>query len=114
MSERMTAAHLPTLPGSGWADYGRCEPSEVIASARRHARHQLDQALAVLTATDAEFEVETYVGVHSRRSREVIQEATTATGAPAGADDLEKALRAALAELERRRPAARSGERGVE
>jgi hypothetical protein len=69
----MTSAHLPGVFGSGWADYGKLTPAEIIEKAREHARHMHKLATAVLAAADEDFCVETYVGVWARKKREVIQ-----------------------------------------
>lgn len=72
-SERMTSASLPGFFGAGWADYGRIEPAEIIRQARLHAQHMKDQAEAILSASDHEFRVETYIGIHVRKQLEVLQ-----------------------------------------
>jgi hypothetical protein len=80
MTDRMTAVHLPGLPlGSGFANYGRRLPAEMIEDLRRIAREHKAHAEAILAAADADFYVETYVGVHKQRDREVLQVGRAAT-----------------------------------
>jgi hypothetical protein len=74
MSERMTSIKLPGVWGAGWAEYGRKEPSEMIAAIRRHAQHEIAWAEKVLAADDADFRVDTYLGPHAQRNREILQE----------------------------------------
>mgnify|MGYP006350049633 CR=1 FL=1 len=76
MSERMTRIELRgnKAAGPGLAEWGRKTPAEMIERYRQYARHQLAEAEAVLAATDEEFRVETYTGVHVQRNREVIQD----------------------------------------
>lgn len=75
MSEKMTAIRLPSLPrGTGWAEWGYKEPSEMIAIIRELATIQLQQAQAILAADDADFMVETYKGPYAMRNRVVLQE----------------------------------------
>ena len=79
MSDRMTSIHLPGTPnGAGYADWGRKTPKEMIATIRAHAAYQKEWADAVLAAPDEAFQVETYVGVHVKKNREVIQSARNA------------------------------------
>ena len=76
MSDRLTAIYLPSLRrGAGRAEYGRLTVSEMIAIIRRSAELQKAEAEAILAADDADFQVETYVGVHAQRQLEVIQQA---------------------------------------
>lgn len=85
MSDRMTAVYLPSLPrGAGRAEYGRLPASEMIAIIRRSAELQKAEAEAILAADDADFQVETYVGLHAQRRREVIQLARAALSASDG------------------------------
>lgn len=75
MSDRMTAVYLPGLSqGSGWAEYGRVNPAEMIKALKRNAAHAKAEAEIILAAPDHEFRVETYVGVHVQKRREIIQE----------------------------------------
>lgn len=75
MADRMTSIHLPGLRrGAGLADWGRKTPAEMTAQYRKNAQLHLDEAKAVLEAADADFHVETYVGVLVRRDRETLQE----------------------------------------
>ncbi|MFG1429365.1 hypothetical protein [Roseixanthobacter glucoisosaccharinicivorans] len=78
MSERMTSIHLPGSRGSGgYAEYGRCEPAEMISVIRARAAHMKEEAERILSAPDDAFRVETYVGVHVQRRREILQEGKT-------------------------------------
>jgi hypothetical protein len=45
----------------------------MIAIIRDHARRDKEAAEAILAAPDEAFTVETYVGVHVRRDRKVLQ-----------------------------------------
>lgn len=74
MTERLTSIRLPGSIDPGLADWGRKSPSEMIAMYREHAEHQLKCAQEVLSATDDNFRIETYVGVHVRRKAEILQE----------------------------------------
>lgn len=62
------------MTGQAGAEWGRKTPAEMIERYRQYARHQLAEAQAVLAATDEDFRVETYTGVHVQRNREVLQE----------------------------------------
>ena len=74
MSQRMTAIGLPSLRrGAGLAEYGLVPPSEMVATIRRYAEQQKLEAEAILAASDADFLVETYVGVHTKRQRQILQ-----------------------------------------
>lgn len=71
MSDRMTSI---TLAGtSGLGEWGRRTPAEMIAKYRKYAEYRLREAEAILAAPDDAFRVCTYVGVHVRRSLEVLQ-----------------------------------------
>lgn len=71
MSDRMTRI---SLPGScGIADYGRRTPTEMIKLIRQYAEREKREAEAILAASDSDFLIETYVGVHVCRNREVLQ-----------------------------------------
>jgi hypothetical protein len=73
MSERMTSVHLPSLGhGSGLAHYGRQEPQVMIRRMRRNAEIAKEDAERILAAADEDFVVETYLGVHVQKKREVI------------------------------------------
>jgi hypothetical protein len=75
VSERMTSIFLPSLGlGSGFADWGRKTRPDMIARMRRHAQIQKEEAERILAASDEEFVVETYVGVHVRNKLEVVTE----------------------------------------
>ncbi|XAI96868.1 hypothetical protein [Synechococcus phage Ssp-JY40] len=87
MSDRMTAIYLPSLRrGAGRAEYGWLEPSEMIAIIRRSAEAQKAEAEAILAADDADFQVETYIGVHAQRQREIIQAARATLARVRGTD----------------------------
>lgn len=82
----MTGVSLPGVRGAGWADWGRKEPSEMIAAIRRYAKSQIEWAQKVLEADDADFRVDTYLGPHAQRNREVLQDGrpTPSTPLPSG------------------------------
>lgn len=71
--ERMTAINLPGHFSSGLSQYGRKSVPEMIALIRDHARHQKETAEAILSASDADFHVATYVGIYVQKRREVLQ-----------------------------------------
>lgn len=72
MGERLTAI---TIPGSaGLADHGRQSVPAMIASIRSHAEHMRKEADVILSAADADFHVETYVGAYARRNIFVLQQ----------------------------------------
>lgn len=73
MSERMTSIVLPGVHGSGYADWGRKTPKEMIDRLRRIATEDKQTAEKILAAKDDDFLVETYLGVHARRKREILQ-----------------------------------------
>jgi hypothetical protein len=72
MTERLTSIALRNLPGV--AEWGLKTVPEMIALIREHAARQKAEAEAVLAAPDADFRVETYLGVHVRRKLAVLQE----------------------------------------
>lgn len=74
MSDRMTDIALPGMWGAGWAEYGRKTVPEMVAEIRRFAADQKAAAEAILAASDDDFRVVTYVGVHARRKSEILQE----------------------------------------
>lgn len=74
MSERMTSIRLPNSGDTGCADWGRKTKDEMIAMYRLYAQNQYDWSKRVLSALDEEFQIETYVGVHVQKNREIIQE----------------------------------------
>ena len=74
MSDRLTSINLPGVFGSGLADWGRKTPAEMIAKLRAKATEDKAVADAVLAASDGDFHVQTYVGVHVERKKEVLQE----------------------------------------
>jgi hypothetical protein len=73
MTERMTSICLPGSEYPGWANYGRKSPAEMIEEFRSHARYMRDRAEEILSATDDDFLVKTYRGVHVQRNVEVLQ-----------------------------------------
>jgi hypothetical protein len=80
MADRMTSIHLPGLAsGSGLADWGRQDAATMIAQIRRYALQQKEWAEAILAAADEDFMVNTYVGVHVQRNREIIQKGRPTT-----------------------------------
>ncbi len=73
MSERMTSVELPGAH-RGFADYGRCDPAELIEALREQAKAGLVAAQAVLDAADEDFRVATFRGPICQRAREVLRE----------------------------------------
>ncbi len=69
----MTSVDLPGRFGAGYADYGRKTVAEMVALIRDHAELAKRDAEAILAAKDTDFHVETYCGIHVRRSREILQ-----------------------------------------
>ncbi|MCJ8053826.1 hypothetical protein GB928_018375 [Shinella curvata] len=76
MAERMTSIRLPGSKHVGLADWGRKSREEMIKMIRDHAADQRSMADAILAASDDDFLVETYTGVHVHRNREVIHPAS--------------------------------------
>lgn len=74
MSDRLTSISLPGLFGSGLAEYGRKSPGEMVAAVRKYAAAQHALYGAILAAEDADFRIETYVGVLVQRNSEVLQD----------------------------------------
>lgn len=77
MSERHTSIYLPGGNGevsSGLAHPGLCTPEEMIKKIRDYAQYQYEWARDVLTASDRDFRVETYMGRHVQRNKKVLQE----------------------------------------
>lgn len=74
MSERMTGITLPGSSYTGLADWGRKTPEEMIRQIRVHAESMKLQAEEILAATDSDFRIQTYTGVHVQRNRETLQE----------------------------------------
>lgn len=70
----MTAIYLPGANGAGYADYGRQSVPDMILLIRNHAIVMRQQADAILAAKDADFRVESYLGVHVQRDRVILQE----------------------------------------
>ena len=77
MSERVTTICLPGSSDPGWANYGRKTVPEMIEEFRSHARYMRDRAEEILSAQDADFQVETHLGLHVRRNIEVLQRGKT-------------------------------------
>ena len=73
MSDRFTSIKLPGVPGSGLADWGRKTPEEMIAYLHKHCESQIALYTAMKNAFDADYRIETYVGVHVQRNKEVLQ-----------------------------------------
>lgn len=73
MAERITSIHLRGSTHSGMAESGRKSAEEMIRELRDFARRQKQAAEEVLTASDEDFRVETYVGVFRQRNKEIIQ-----------------------------------------
>jgi hypothetical protein len=71
----MTSVHLPGMrQGAGIQDYGRKEPSEMIAMIKGYAQLRKEEAEAILQADDADFRVETYIGSWAQKKREIVQQ----------------------------------------
>lgn len=74
MSERMTGINLPGLGfGTGFAEWGRHTPTEMIQIMKVRAAAQKAEAEAILSAADEDFHVATYVGPYAMRQYEVLQ-----------------------------------------
>lgn len=73
MSERLTGIRLPGAEWPGISDWGRRTPAEMIDRARAYGRFLRQQADAILSAADADFQVETFLGPLARRQLEVLQ-----------------------------------------
>lgn len=69
----MTSISLLSVQGSGIQDYGRKTPAEMISQLRSWAEHNKKIADAILSASDSDFHVETYLGPWARKGREVLQ-----------------------------------------
>jgi hypothetical protein len=75
MAERMTSIVLPGAKASnGYSDWGRKTVPEMIETIRAHAHYQFAAAQEVLAASDADFKVETHLGVNCWSNIEVLQE----------------------------------------
>jgi hypothetical protein len=74
MADRLTGIDLPGVWGSGLADWGRKDPAEMIKMLRAKAADDKATAEKILAASDADFHIQTYVGVHRRRQVEVLQQ----------------------------------------
>ena len=79
MSARMTSIHLPGIFGSGVADWGKNTIPEMVALLRSKAEQDKAVAEAIISASDDQFHVETYIGVHAKRHRMVLQKSTLKT-----------------------------------
>ena len=75
----MTAISLPGVWGAGYAVHGKSSIADMLGLIRAHAFSQKQMAEAVLAASDNDFLVETYVGVHVRKNREVLQTPSSAS-----------------------------------
>lgn len=75
MAEKMTRI---TLPGqkcwTGIMDWGRIEPEKMIQQARAYAAHLREQAAAVETAADEDFQVVVVRGSLVQHFMETLQE----------------------------------------
>lgn len=75
MADRLTSITLPGLPnGTGYAEWGRKTAPEMVAIIRTQAERMKADAEAILAAADEDFQIETYLGVHVKNKREVIQQ----------------------------------------
>jgi hypothetical protein len=74
MSDRMTSARVADAPFGTLAigEWGRRTRPEMIAKLRESAQRQKESAERVLSATDEEIIVETYLGPHSQRNLQVV------------------------------------------
>lgn len=70
---RLTGIHLIGSPWNGLANWGKRTPKEMIEWARSIA--VVDKAIAeqILAASDEDFHVTTFIGVHVQKKREVLQ-----------------------------------------
>lgn len=75
MSDRLTSIHLKGVDTDvgAWCEWGRKDTSFMLVALKERARRMKEQAEAVLAASDHEFTVRTYVGVHVQRKTEVLQ-----------------------------------------
>jgi len=62
MTDKLTRITLPTADGVSLMDWGECSPKEMIAQLRCHAKIQMEQAQAVFTAADADFQIDVVKG----------------------------------------------------
>lgn len=74
-SERMTSIRLPGLDNwiGGSAEYGLVSKEAMIAAHRLRAEKARRDAQAILDASDEDFLIATYRGIHARRDYRVIQ-----------------------------------------
>lgn len=73
MAERMTSVYLPSLGrGGGWQEHGRQNRDYMIRRLRRNAEIAKEEAERILTASDDEFVVETYLGSIVQRDRKPV------------------------------------------
>lgn len=73
MAERMTAIDLPGHFDSGLADWGVKSVEEMVSMLREKAARDKAVAEAILAASDDDFRVQTYRGVHVRHDRKILQ-----------------------------------------
>ena len=73
MSARLTSIELPGCVGSGFSDWGRKTPAEMIAQLRENATITKTVVDAILAAADNDFRVETHTGVVVRRNKTILQ-----------------------------------------
>jgi hypothetical protein len=75
MAEKMTTINLPGRPrGVGFMDYGDVPADKLIATYRRMALRDKEEAEAVLAASDADFRIVYVEGKLINRPIRVIQE----------------------------------------
>lgn len=77
MPERLTEIRLRR--DAGLADWGRKTVPEMIIQYRQFAERQKASAEAILSASDDDFRVETYLGPNAQRQREILQEGAALT-----------------------------------
>ena len=70
----MTAIRLPGLWGGGIAEWDKVPVAEMIERYRDYAERMKKDAEEVLSASDADFRIETYRGPHAQRDRQILQE----------------------------------------
>lgn len=72
MSDRHTSATSPDGT-HGIVEWGRKTRPEMVQVYRDYYRHQLKQAIAALAFGDDQIVVETFVGVHVQKRKEIVQ-----------------------------------------
>ena len=77
MTEVMTRITVPGAPmGHGLMNYGRIEPSDMIAQFRAMAADYRKKAEAIEQAADEHFQIDVVRGVHIQRPVETVQQSS--------------------------------------